>query len=152
MPFRFEVKVSEVAIGNLSAALQDAGPAWLETFGQYMLERTSQTFDALAHGGTFRGVTWPPFRRQPSQKRGGWSARLLDDTGTLKSSIRKIFGFEENKLILGADVPYAAWQQQMRPFLFFDDSEDLPTAASMAAEFIKKALVSEKSTGDQGAK
>ena len=150
MLFSFEVTVPDNMLGDWSAALQSTGPAWLETFGQYMLERTTQTFDALAHGGTYRGVTWPPFKKQPSKQRGGWGARLLDYTGRLKSSIGKMSGIDENKLILGTDVSYAAQQQKMRSFLFFDVSEDLPTAARIAAEFINKAAQVREPVPHQG--
>ena len=152
MPFSFEVTVPDDLIGNWAAAMGGAGQGWLETFGRDMIERTQETFSALAHGGAYRGVTWPPFRRRPSRKRGGWSARLLDDTGRLKSSIGEIFGIDENRLTLGTAVPYAARQQNMRPFLFFQASQDLAAAAQIAAEFIQKALAGVDVSAGQGVK
>jgi len=152
MPFSFEVTVPDDLVGNWAAAMGGVGQGWLETFGRYMIGRTQETFGALAHGGTYRGVTWPPFRRRPSRRRGGWSARLLDDTGRLKSSIGEIFGVDENRLQLGTAVPYAARQQNTRPFLFFAASEDLPIAAQMAAEFIQKAMAGADASAGQGVK
>lgn len=68
------------------------------------------------------------------------SARLLDYTGRLKSSIGAVIETEAERMTLRAGAPYAARQQQMRPFLFFQTPDDSNEAARIAAEFISKAL------------
>jgi len=149
MSFRFEVRVPEDELKAWSAAMKKVGGEWLGTFGQQMIDRTLDTFGSLAHGGTHRGVRWLPFKRKPPARRGGWSARLLDDTGRLKSSVGKIFAIAQNRLVIGANVPYAGRQHRMRPFLFFEVPEDVSSAAAVATSFIKKALAGESETGSE---
>ncbi|GEM_PF-3173713 len=153
MPFRFDVNVPDQVVRGWSASIMNVGSEWLETFGLHMIDRTRETFSRLAHGGTYRGVTWPAFRRKPPASRGGPGARLLDDTGTLKSSVGEIFevaratSYGSAALRIGAGVPYAWRQQQTRPFLFFQAPDDATTAATIAARFIKKALAVEGTAG-----
>ena len=146
MSFSFEITANTDVISKWTQALKDAGVAWLETFGKQMLDRTGATFDQLAHGGTYRGVHWPPFRKEPSKSRGGWSARLLEDTGRLRSSVGDIFRVENGRLIFGSRVPYAATQQKLRPFLFFQLPDDAMAATRIATEFIRKALAGDEKT------
>ena len=139
MPLSVDIDVHDERLASLVESLGNAGAGWIESFGKYMLDRTAETFERLAHGGTFRGAGWAPFKNKPPARRGGWSARLLDDTGELKAGVGEIFEIRDGSLKLGTRAPYAAGQNKTRPFLFFHLPDDLATAADMAKRFIEKA-------------
>ena len=122
---------------TIGERLQSGTRTWLMQFRQYMNAQTTTTFAALAHGGTFRGVTWPPFRRTPSARRGGAAARLLDFTGALKSDATRGGDVTADTIEWRMTVPYAAAQHAKRPFLFFNIPTDTEKARTLALNFLR---------------
>jgi len=136
MVFKLETKLAKKIPDAWSAGLQNAKRAALEKFGEHMLHLADSTFEKLAFGGTYRGVSWPPFKRKPSRP----GPKLLQDTGRLRASVGEVFEVRDGKLLLGTNVPYAAYQQRSRPFLFFETPADARAAARLAARFIGRGL------------
>lgn len=146
MVFELDTKLPKNIPDAWSAGLQNAKRAALEKFGEHMLHLADSTFGKLASGGTYRGVSWPPFRRKPARP----GPKLLRDTGRLRASVGEVFKIQNGKLLLGTDVPYAAYQQKMRPFLFFETPTDAQTAARMAAQFINRELGGAETRASEG--
>jgi phage gpG-like protein len=75
------------------------------------------------------GVPWPPFKRTPSRRRGGRSAKLLIDTGLLMASTSArnargaVRNMTRNTLEQGSNLFYAGFQNDgtraipARPFV-----------------------------------
>ncbi len=72
MKFGIHVDVSGplLTVRGLRARLHNLKPAW-NSLAVYSMGETAATFRALAHGGTFRGVTWAPFKDQYTRKTDG---------------------------------------------------------------------------------
>jgi len=133
-----ESKEALEGLSELRKRIATLGEAWLPLFYQHMREVTDSTFTSLSHGGSTRGVWWAPFKHKPPKRRGGWSARLLEDTGRLRRDatayIRELSPWA---IAFGTQTPYASYQQKMRPFLFFELPKDAQRAAQIAREVIK---------------
>lgn len=62
------------------------------------------------------GTAWPPFKRKPSARRGGWSAKLLVDKGLLQASMSAsaasgaVREIGRTSLEHGSNLKYAAYQ------------------------------------------
>jgi len=138
MPIHINIFAGADRIEAWSKAARILGEKWLPEFHEAMVINTEDTFDALAHGGRFRGVTWAPFKRKPPSRRGEWNALLLQDTGKLKrEAATTVFRLTSNEIVFGTRLHYAKRQQRMRPFLFFNLPEDTNTAREIAARFLK---------------
>lgn len=125
---------------NLRLRLTDARPVW-KRFAQYMRVRTDNTFDRLRRGGSYRGVTWKYFAPQylgqlrPSGARVRDGDAIMQDTMTLRSRAALVMRMTPRSLVLGPQgVRYAAAQQAMRPFLFFDVPTDINQLERLALE------------------
>lgn len=126
---------------------------------------TVNTFKRLKKGGSFRGVTWPGFapqyirkdgtvvpaeggipkvrgegtvkgRKRASGKRVTASSNLLRDTGRLQASA--LSRVKKTKTVMVMDTPekYAGWQNQLRPFQFFQIPQDEKVAKQMLEKYI----------------
>jgi len=67
---RTDVGAVMITVRELRARVRDLRPAW-NSFHDYMMGETGMTFRALAHGGTYRGVTWKPFADQYTRNTDG---------------------------------------------------------------------------------
>ena len=124
---RVRTERAVLKINRAQAASERAVPIALSRFGTYMLGETGKTFRALRHGGTYRGVTWPPYadqytrktdgtvvpahggvkklrgrgnvkgRKRPSGRRITSSSNLLRDTGTLAAAAGTAWRFENKR-------------------------------------------------------
>jgi len=63
-------------------------------------------------------------RERPSGRRVTKRSNLLRDTGRLSREAGSDFKLTDHKIIMDTQTPYAALQQAMRPFLFFEDQTD----------------------------
>lgn len=119
--------------------LKDLQPL-LDGIGEYVSERTEKTFDTLAHGGSFRGVNWPPlsknYKKRPSGAKVTPSTRLLDDTGRLKQQAINPRIDNRGAITFEVDLDYAKSVAKRRPFLFFEMPQDLNAAAEIAKKFL----------------
>ena len=113
----------------------------LKEFGVLMINRTMQTFDQLAYGGTYRGVTWAPFSRnyvrRPSGKKVTPQSKLLVDTGQLRASIATGIRITPKGLQLFTTKNYGAVQQKKRPFLFFEPVRDPDALRSIIVNYYR---------------
>jgi len=140
MPLKIEVKAGHERLSSFAEKVRLLGEDWLPEFQGAMIRKTDETFDELAHGGSFRGVTWPWFKRTPPARRGGAGALLLQDTGRLRrEAAATIFVRSDSETSFGTLLPYAAAQQKMRPFLFFELPGDAETARDVAINFLRRA-------------
>ena len=87
-------KELEFVLGKLEESLGgDVRPVFRE-FAQYMRTTTDNTFRALRHGGTYRGVTWDYFAPQYTRKTDGvtvpaWGGvPKVKGSGNVKARIR----------------------------------------------------------------
>lgn len=106
----------------------DLRPAWRDV-SILLVSDTREHFDAAAGPD---GVAWAPFKRVPSRKRGGASAKLLRDTGLLMGSYVAGAGHVElataTSLVWGSNVDRAAWHHYgtrtvpARPQIGFTDA------------------------------
>lgn len=149
----------EVTIGGTKFKLERMGDfadephALWDEIQEDQITKSQLTFRKLRKGGTYRGVTWEPFRRTPSRRRGGASANLLRDTGRLSSAVatrRYVIG---NEIRLITPVEYAGFHQDTpigsggrrastipeRPFTFFTDA-DLDYYSRFIAERLTQAF------------
>ena len=177
------------ALRTIDRAGADVRPVWRQ-FRQYMIARTNATFQALRHGGSYRGVIWRYFapqyvrkdgtvvpawggvpraqrgwrkardprlgragavstgermaritgkvsgRRRPSGRRIKYGDSILQDTGTMRARDCLVLLMDRNELRLGPQgVRYAAYQQQMRPHLFFERDVDAKALAEMLGAY-----------------
>ena len=147
---------------------KDVRKGW-QVFQQYMRVRTDQTFEKLRHGGSFRGVRWKYFAPQYKRKdgtvvpawggipkvRGGGMVQgrrrasgallkkgdsIVQDTETLRKSAAMVQRQTGDVLELGpGGLIYAAYQQRMRPFLFFETPKDLTQLTKIMVTEIRKS-------------
>lgn len=87
---------------QLIAAVANPRPV-LENFHVYTMRQTDRTFRQLKHGGTFRGVTWEPFKDQYTRKTDGvtvpaWGGvpRLRAGRGSRDERGRKLKAYDIN--------------------------------------------------------
>ncbi len=84
----------------------------LKQVGFMLAGYAKQSFDAQASPD---GSPWAPFKRTPSRKRGGKSAKLLRDTGLLMASYQGGNGHAEDitalSLTWGSNLDRAGWHQ-----------------------------------------
>lgn len=74
------------AMANITARVKDPRPVLINFHG-YMMRQTALTFRQLRRGGTFRGVTWAPFKDQYTRKTDG--AVVPAHGGTPKLDVTK---------------------------------------------------------------
>lgn len=150
---------------NLSA--KQSKKAWRK-FTQYMRVRTDQTFDRLRRGGSFRGVTWAPFKPQyvrqdgtvvpawggiakvrgrgkvqgrlrPSNTRLTRGDSLMQDTMTMRQGAVSTVRATNESIEYGpVGLVYAAAQQRRRMFLFFEVPRDLKELVTIFAGHIRR--------------
>lgn len=123
-----------------SAKIDPENMEWLLTrIGVFFVGEVKQNF--LQARDPY-GNAWAPFTREPSQKRGGSSAKLLMDTGRLVGSITHSLEIMTNssKVTVGTPVTYADFHQSgtprnvARPFF--------PTLGKLPAPWEKHVLSS----------
>lgn len=133
----------------------------------YMHGRISLQFSKLGKGGSFRGVTWQPFKpwyyrnngkqavplwhgkgklrskHKGSKKRYSKSSKLMQNTGTLKSSIVQDVEFTNAGIKLITACKYAKTQNNMRKFNFFTPEEikTISNKASMLASKLFQGII-----------
>lgn len=149
---------------NLSA--KQSKKAWRK-FTQYMRVRTDRTFDRLRQGGSFRGVTWEPFRPQYVRKDGtvvpAWggikkvrgrgkvkgrlrpsntylkrSDSIMQDTMNMRQRAVTTVRATNEEIVYGPTLPYAHAQNERRQFLFFEVPRDLRELVSIFAGHIRR--------------
>lgn len=132
-------------------------------FRAYMVAQTDSMFLRLKHGGSRRGVTWAKFK-SPRVPRGGTRfkrrkdgtrvrvrkyvpaevASLMQDSMNLRrNAANAVFAESNTEIAFGSRVAYAARQQALRPFLFFEHPKD--------TEQLSRAMLTEMMKG-QGQK
>ena len=138
---------TELNLKELAGKVKNPKPV-LKAVHVDMMGKTDKTFKALAHGGTYRGVTWRPFaassigRRRPSGKIITMQSNLLRDTGRMaaaagQSQVWADGGFTLHMTTKGAAIAkYAPRQQAMRPFLFYEVPQDSERAAQITKDYI----------------
>lgn len=141
------------AVSRLVRRLGDFSPV-LKEFHAYHAREVDSVFDALAQGGTHRGLTWQPWpesalphrrkdgtgmtlgRKRPSGQRVGPQSRLNDDTGALRADIRRNLADRTRaRMTYGTDLEYApAVLAHRQPFSI------TPADAAKLAELTAKSL------------
>ena len=127
-------------------------------FYTYMTSVITGMFIRLQSGGTDRGVTWPWFapqytrsdgtvvpaegtrgvlgRLRPSGKRVTRRSNLMRDTGRMQSGLLDQRKTGKKRMILDSSVEYTGYQNQLRPFQFFEYPRDYNMAEAMARKYI----------------
>lgn len=117
----------------------------------YMHARIDLMFVKNKHGGTFRGETWGPFKT-PKVARGGTKtskrtgkkvrkrvpasqASLMQDTMNMRKRATEESQYSKSRMTLGTRVKYAAWQNSMRKFMFFEAPKDVTEIGKMGARY-----------------
>lgn len=159
------VKSSEakIELGNIQKKMSNLRPFFIN-FQTYMTSVTGNTFKRLKKGGTFRGVTWKGFapqymrkdgtvipaeggipkvrgegmvkgRKRASGKRVTRSSNLLRDTGRLQAAALGRVHKTKSVMVMDTKLKYAGWQNQLRPFQFFEIPRDENVARDMLAKY-----------------
>lgn len=128
--------VFEVDDRSLMSAVRVLGMATgnyrrpLALFQNYMRTVTVRHFQALAQGGTHRGVYWPYFSPHYTVRPSGQRVRpgdaVLQDTRRLLRSVTSQIDYQiagDTFLTWGTRLRYAAEQDARRPFLFFAEQD-----------------------------
>jgi len=127
-------------------------------FYTYMTSVLTGMFIRLKSGGRDRGVTWSWFapqyaradgtvvpaegtrgvqgRLRPSGKRVTRRSNLMRDTGRMQSGLLDVRRSSKKKLIMDSSVQYTGYQNQLRPFQFFEYPKDYRIAEAMARKYI----------------
>ena len=139
-------------------------------FAQYMRVQTDEMFERNRSGGTHRGVTWagpaPQYVRSDGTVVPAWGGipyargegtvkprtrpsgqpflegdALMQDTNTMRARAALAFFLGKRQLKMGPQgVNYAAYQNAMRPFLFFNVPDDSNTAVSMLQSYLRRKV------------
>ena len=134
---------------RIEQATENLVPAF-NTIRIYTDRKTQQTFDALKRGGTHRSVTWKWFapqytrktdgmvvpaqggvpklygrglvqgRLRPSGTRVTTQSNLMRDTGDMRSQALNNWRIARQRMRCRLYLKYAAKQQSMRPFFFWE--------------------------------
>lgn len=91
---------------------------------------TGQFEGKQATGGTVRG------RLRNSGKRVTASSKLMQDTGQLRAAALNNVKIRDSLLVMDTRTKYAGYQNQLRPFAFFN----LPTDANVAQDMLLRRL------------
>lgn len=147
----------------------DVRPIWRE-FAQYMRTVTDNTFKALRHGGTYRGVQWDYFADQYTRKSGvtvpAWGGvpkvrgrgvvkgrkrasgarvsagdSIVQDSMVLRGEAALVLTMSPGRLRMGTNLSYAKHQARWRPFLFFTE-KDAKEVVNIAVRRLQQALKS----------
>lgn len=140
----------------------------LGDFAKYMQMATDKTFNALRRGGSFRGVFWGEFkpqyvradgtevpawgnvpradgqglvmgRKRPSGTRLKPGDPIAQDTMNLRAKAATIIALGKDRVVIGPrDIDYAAYQQALRPYLFFENRKDMAVAKRMVYKHLKR--------------
>lgn len=106
-----------IRVENLLKAMNRLGTVW-----------TGDIKRGFTEGRDLYGDQWAALKN-PSEKRGGSSAKPLLDTGRLVGSIN--FVIQDGKLIISTNVPYGKFHQDgtqnIRKRAFLPDERGLPT-------------------------
>ena len=119
----------------------------LRTVALYLNSQARKCFDEQRSPD---GKPWARFKRKPSARRGGPSAKLLRNTGILMASLTGQAGghvevLTATSLTWGSNVPYAGYHQHgtkhipARPFLGITD-QMRGRIEQIVAEYVKRAL------------
>lgn len=130
--FNLELDASQLTDFHPSK-MKDISPI-LKAFSAYMAVQTDKQFEhaggpgSAVTGGEYRGVKWAPlsakYRRRPSGALVSPASALLQDTGTLRQlAATEIVRITPTTLEMGTRLPYAAAQNEKRPFLFVTDKD-----------------------------
>jgi hypothetical protein len=150
---------------GVSLAAFNPDQAWAES-AQYMRVRTSSMSAHLRRGGSWRGVTWKDWapqyvrkdgtvvpawggvpkvrgrglvkgRKRPSGTRVTQQSALMQDTMTMRSRAALVVRRNRFMMQLGPQgVRYAARQNALRPFLFFEIPQDAKEIGEIFARHI----------------
>ena len=155
-------------IRGLRGNIEDLTPAFVN-FHAYMMRRTFLMFRNLKRGGTFRGVRWAWFapqyvrkdgtvvpaeggipkvrgegmvkgRKRHSGKRVTKSSSLMRDTGRLYTAALTFQRIRQGRvLVMDTPVQYARYQNELRPFQFFEDPVDVNVLRRMILKRLRNA-------------
>ena len=147
----------------------DARPVFRE-FAQYMRTVTDNTFRALRHGGTYRGVSWDYFAPQYTRKTDGvtvpaWGGvpkvfgggtvkprirpsgapvspgdSIVQDSGTLRSRAALVLKMKPQLLELGPQGVTYAAHQQAMRPFLFFTAKDAKELVNIAIRRLQKAV------------
>ena len=155
---------AKIELGNVQKKMSDLRPFFIN-FLTYMQSVTGNTFKRLKKGGTYRGVTWKGFapqymrkdgtvvpaeggipkvrgegmvkgRKRASGKRITGSSNLLRDTGRLQAKALSSIKKTKQVMVMDTKLKYAGWQNQLRPFQFFQIPKDENVARQMLEKYI----------------
>jgi len=149
-PAKIELKDHQIRMSNLQP--------FFVNFYTYMSSIITGMFIRLKSGGKDRGVEWPWFapqytradgtiipaegtrevqgRLRPSGTRVTKSSNLMRDTGMMQSGVLDVKRTGKTKLIMDSSVEYTGYQNQLRPFQFFEYPADYNMAERMARKYL----------------
>jgi len=168
---RLDDKKLQLVLDKVENVLgNDIRPVWRE-FAQYMRTVTDNTFKALRHGGTYRGVQWDYFADQYTRKSDGvtvpaWGGvpkvrgrgvvqgrkrasgarvsagdSIVQDSMVLRGEAALVLTMSPGRLRMGTNLSYAKYQARWRPFLFFTE-KDAKEVVNIAVRRLQQALKS----------
>ena len=116
-----EGNVPRVRAG-MSARKRNSGRQFVSGAGQDMYSRQFTGKKSTGKERTVRG------RLRPSGKRVTSQSKLMQDTGQLKSAALNRVNMSDTRLVMDTSTKYAGYQNQLRPFAFFEVPRDLAVA------------------------
>lgn len=150
MPDKFTIKMEghKQVLASMAAGLMtmtdSAGPGFDRAI-LYMDTRTALTFNELAFGGSFRGVTWDYFapesfgQKRPSKEIIEEGSTIMWDTGNLAKEAASVINRSRSQVVLGpvgVSKKYGPFQHALRPYLFIEEGKDDEQIAKIfAGEF-----------------